>query len=107
MSLEINQQEVDFDPAVAAWVEQYKQLKAKAAEIAEQIDVARSHIESALGDHAIGTVNGQPVVRFAQVESERLDVKKAREVLPPQVLELLMVKSVSRRFTILTGNESY
>jgi hypothetical protein len=41
------------------------------------------------------------------VESERIDVKKLREVLPPQVLELVTKKSVAKRFTILTGNESF
>lgn len=107
MSLEINQTEIDFDPEVARWVAEYKRLKLEAAQIAEQIDVARSHIEAALGDHTIGTVAGQPVVRWAVVESERIDVKKLREVLPAQVLDLVTKKSTAKRFTILTGNESY
>jgi hypothetical protein len=44
-------------------------------------------------------------VRFSIVESERLDVKKAREVLPAQVLELLLKKSQSRRFVVLEDGE--
>jgi predicted phage-related endonuclease len=107
MSLEINPTEIDFDPEIARWVEEYKRLKVEASQVAEQIDIARSRIEAALGDHEIGTVAGQPVVRWATVESERIDVKKLREVLPPQVLELVTKKSVAKRFTILTGNESY
>ena len=107
MSLEINPTEIDFDLSIARWVDEYKRLKLEAAQIAEQIDIARSHIEAALGDHEIGTVAGQPVVRWATVESERIDVKKLREVLPPQVLELVTKKSVAKRFTVLTGNESY
>ena len=107
MSLEINPTEIDFDLSIARWVDEYKRLKLEAAQIAEQIDIARSHIEAALGDHEIGTVSGQPVVRWATVESERIDVKKLREVLPPQVLELVTKKSVAKRFTILTGNEAY
>ena len=107
MSLEVNQTEIDFDPAVAHWVAEYRRLKLQASQIAEQLDVARSHIEAALGDHEIGTVNGAPVVRYAVIESERIDTKKLREVLPPQVLELVTVKSQSRRFTVLTGQEAY
>jgi len=107
VSLEINPLEIDFDPEIARWVEEYKRLKLEAAQIAEQVDIARSHIEAALGDHEIGTVAGQPVVRWATVESERIDVKKLREVLPPQVLDVVTKRSLSRRFTVLTGNESY
>lgn len=107
MSLEINPTEIDFDLSIARWVDEYKRLKLEAAQIAEQIDIARSHIEAALGDHEIGTVAGQPVVRWATVESSRIDVTKLREVLPPQVLELVTKVSVAKRFTILTGNESY
>jgi len=107
VSLEINPLEIDFDPEIARWVEEYKRLKLEAAQIAEQVDIARSHIEAALGDHEIGTVAGQPVVRWAIVESERIDVKKLREVLPPQVLDVVTKRSLSRRFTVLTGNESY
>lgn len=105
MSLEINSQEIDFDPEVARWVGEYKRLKLEAAAIAEQIDIARSHIEAGLGDHTVGTINGEPVVRWSTVESERIDIKKAREVLPPQVLELLTKKSIAKRFQVLTGNE--
>jgi predicted phage-related endonuclease len=107
MSLEINPLEIDFDPAVARWVDEYKRLKLEAAQIAEQIDIARSHIEAALGSHEIGTVNGQPVVRWAVVESERIDVKKLREILPQQALDVVTKRSLSRRFTVLTGNETY
>jgi len=46
-------------------------------------------------------------VRYALIESERIDTKKLREVLPPQVLDLVTVKSQSRRFTVLTGEEQY
>jgi predicted phage-related endonuclease len=107
MSLEVNHTEIDFDPAVAVWVKEYRRLKAELAVINEQIDVARSHIEAALGDHTVGTINGAPVVRYALIESERIDTKKLREVLPPQVLDLVTVKSQSRRFTVLTGEEQY
>jgi len=107
VSLEINPLEIDFDAEVARWVAEYKRLKLEAAQIAEQVDIARSHIEAALGSHEIGTVNGQPVVRWSTVESERIDVKKLREILPPQALDVVTKRSVSRRFTILTGDEAF
>jgi predicted phage-related endonuclease len=107
VSLEINPTEIDFDPEIARWVAEYKRLKLEAAQIAEQVDIARSHIEAALGHHEIGTVNGQPVVRWAIVESERIDVKKLREILPQQALDVVTKRSLSRRFTVLTGNETY
>jgi len=107
VSVEINNIEIDFDPEIARWVDEYKRLKLEAAQIAEQIDIARSHIEAALGSHEIGTVAGQPVVRWATVESERIDVKKLREILPQQALDVVTKRTLSRRFTVLTGNETY
>jgi hypothetical protein len=48
---------------------------------------------------------GNEVVRWSFVESRRLDVKKAREILPVQVIELLEVPTMSRRFTVVESGE--
>jgi hypothetical protein len=48
---------------------------------------------------------GNEVVRWSFVESRRLDVKKAREILPDQVIQLLEVPTMSRRFTIVESGE--
>lgn len=104
MSIQNNQETVDFDSAVASWVAEYKDLKAQIAALSERAEVARQHIEAALGDATLGYVDGVPAVRWQTVTSSRLDIKKAREVLPEQVLELLTVESVSRRFEIVKDN---
>ena len=107
MSTQISPEIVDFDPSIAHWVEQYRQAKIEIAKLSEHADIARANIEAALGDSQIGTVNGAPVVRWKAVESSRLDVRKAREILPEQVLDLLLVKSSSRRFTLVDPEEVY
>jgi len=101
MSTQNTEDTVDFDTNISHWVDEYRRLKAQVSELTERLDIARSHIETALGDATIGFVDNQPVVRWTVVSSERFDVKKAREVLPPQVLNLLTSTSTSRRFTLV------
>lgn len=101
MSIQHDADTVDFDRSVAYWVDELRKIRAEKAKLAEAEDIARQHIEAALGDATIGYVNGVPAVRWSVVESERLDVKKAREVLPEQVLNLLMRKQTTRRFSLL------
>ena len=86
------------------WLEQYRHALAKIKEWEEVADVARSHIEASLGDNEIGLYKGQEVVRFTTVTSMRFDVKRAKEILPPQVLDVLQIQSNHRRFT-LTSQE--
>lgn len=101
MSVQIETGIIDFDDNVAAWLEQYKNALAKIKEWQEVADVARSHIEQALGEAQTGMYNNRPVVRWTNVESRRFDTKRAREILPAQVVEALEVVSTSRRFTIV------
>jgi predicted phage-related endonuclease len=105
VSTEIEKGVVDFDENIAMWLEQYRHALAKIKEWEEVGDVARSHIESALGDNEIGLYKGQQVVRFSSVTSSRFDVKRAKEMLPPQVLDLLNVQSTHRRFTLVNQEE--
>lgn len=105
MSVETGKGIVDFDTNIAAWLEQYKSAIAQIKQLQEVADVARSHIESALGENQIGMFNNKPVVRWSFVESTRFDTKRARELLPPQVVEALELKSTSRRFTIVNEDE--
>jgi predicted phage-related endonuclease len=71
----------------------------------EVADVARSHIEASLGDNEIGLYKGQEVVRFTTVTSMRFDIKRAKEILPPQVLDVLQVQSNHRRFTLISQEQ--
>ena len=101
MSTEIEKGVIDFDESIAMWLEQYRSALAKIKEWEEVADVARSHIEAALGDAEVGYYKGQQVVRYTTVSSTRFDVKRAKEILPPQVLDVLQVQSNSRRFTLV------
>jgi predicted phage-related endonuclease len=105
MSIESERGIIDFDANIAAWLEQYKNALAQIKQLQEVADVARSHIEAALGENQIGMFNNRPVVRWSFVESTRFDTKRARELLPAQVVEALEVKSTSRRFTIVNEDE--
>lgn len=101
MSTEINLQMVDLDPTASAFLTAYIEAKHKVKEWQEKADIARQQIESAMGDHEIGLVNGREAVRWTKVESRRIDTAKVRELLPAQVLDLVEVTSVSRRFSIV------
>jgi predicted phage-related endonuclease len=105
MSVENEIGVVDFDASTAAWLEQYKNAVAKIKELQEVAEVARAHIEAALGDNQMGMFLNRPVVRWSFVESTRFDTKRAREILPAQVIEALEVKSTSRRFSIVNEDD--
>lgn len=101
MSVEIEKGVVDFDDNTAAWLENYKNALAKIKEWQEVADVARAHIEQSLGDAEVGMYQNRPVVRWSFIETRRFDVKRAKEILPEQVLDTLEVISNSRRFSIV------
>lgn len=105
MSVEIEKDVIDFDVNTAAWLEQYKSALFKIKELQEVADVARAHIEQALGDGETGMFLNRPVVRWTRVESKRFDTKRAREILPEQVISALEVLSVSRRFTLVSEDD--
>ncbi len=101
MSTEIEKGVVVLDDNTAQWLKQYREALGKIKEWQEIADIARSHLESALGDCEEGLHNGRPVVRWTQIESKRFDTKRAREILPPQVIEMLEVVQHSRRFSLV------
>jgi len=105
MSTEIEKGVIDFDESIAMWLEQYRAALAKIKEWEEVADVARSHIEAALGDAEVGLYKGQQVVRYSTVTSTRFDVKRAKELLPAQVLDVLQVQTNSRRFTLVNQDQ--
>lgn len=107
MSTQINPQEIDFDPEIGNLISQLRKVKNEIATLQEVADLLTERIKSAMGDAVTGTLHGQPVVRWTVVESKRFDTKKAREVLPQQVIDLLEIRSQSRRFTLLDGSETW
>lgn len=94
--------EVELD-ALANWVIHLKQLKQDRADIDMQIEVAEGHIKDALGEVEVGTINGEPVVRWAHVVSNRFDQKAAKALLTADQVDACTNASVSRRFTIVEG----
>ena len=101
MSMQIEKGVVVLDDNTAQWLKQYREALAKIKEWQEVADIARSHLENALGDCEEAMHNGSTVIRWTQVESKRFDTKRAREILPPQVVELLEVVQQTRRFSIV------
>ena len=105
MSTQINQEMVDLDPQAIAWLDTYIETKAKIKQLQELLDKAQEHVKAALGDCETGLVHGREAVRWKSVESKRVDVTKLRELLPPQVLDLVEVHQTTRRFTIVEADE--
>jgi predicted phage-related endonuclease len=101
MSIQTSPGTVDFDEGIAQWLQQYKHARDEIARWEEVADIARSHVESAMGEAETALYQNKPVVRWTRVESRRFDTKKAREILPSQVIDLLEVISTSRRFVIV------
>jgi predicted phage-related endonuclease len=101
MSTQINLQMVDLDSTASAFLTAYIEAKAKVKEWTEKADIARQQVEAAMGDCEVGLVNGREAVRWTTVESNRLDTKKIRELLPPEMVEQLEVTTIARRFSIV------
>lgn len=101
MSMQVEKGVVILDDNTAQWLKQYREALTKIKEWQEVADIARSHLETALGDCEEAIHNGRPVVRWTQIESKRFDTKRAREILPPQVIEMLEVIQHSRRFSLV------
>ena len=83
------------------WVAMIKQLKADRAEIDEQIEIGENQIKDLMGDAEIGTVDGEPVVRWTHVVSNRFDQKAAKALLSDDQIADCTKPAESRRFTIV------
>lgn len=89
---------VELPPSVAHWLDEYKRLLQARKDLDEKIDIARAHVEVALGDSSLGTVNGQPAIRWGWIEQTRFDQKKAKELLDPVLLSKCYTTQRVRRF---------
>ncbi len=103
--MEEQRSSVELPLDVAGWLELYKKTQAEIKALEEKASTAKEKIQEALGDNEVGTRDGSPVVRWTKVTSTRLDMKKAREVLDPKILEFLSSESTSRRFTLVDLGE--
>ena len=107
MSVEIEVGVKALDATAAAWIAAYKESKRNIEAWTEKLEVARANIEAAMGDAELGLVNGEQKVRWAYSKpTERFDTKKAREILPPQVLDILIIHGKPiRSFHIIKDGE--
>ena len=101
MTIQVDNKSVILDENTAQWLKQYRDALAKVKEWQVVADIARSHLEVALGENEVALYQGQEVVRWSSVISKRFDVKKARETLPENVIALFEVEQISRRFTLV------
>jgi predicted phage-related endonuclease len=92
--------EIELD-ALANWVLHLKQLRADRAQLDEQIEMAENQIKDALGDAEVGTIGGEPVIRWSHVVSNRFDQKAAKALLTDDQVAACTKPSESRRFTIV------
>ena len=85
---------------LAGWLDIYRAAQDTIAKAEEAKAVAREKIEDAMGDDEVGTVDGQPVVRWTFVHSERFDQKKAKAILGDE-FDACKVTTTSRRFEMV------
>lgn len=89
---------------IVGWVTVLRKATEEKKRAEEVIAQAREKIEDALGDAEVGTVDGQPVVRWTFVRSERFDQKKAKALLGDDAAACI-VPIETRRFTLVDGED--
>ena len=72
----------------------------KEAELKEMKDRSRAAVEEALGTEEIGTVDGEPVVRWKHQKVNRLN-QKALKAERPEIVAEYTEASEQRRFELL------
>jgi predicted phage-related endonuclease len=86
---------------LSSWVWALKQLRLDRADIDEQIETAENQIKDHMGDAEVGTIGGEPVIRWSHVISQRFDQKLAKAILTDDQIAACTKPSESRRFTIV------
>ena len=102
--LELNDA-VELPPHLAGWLTEYNNLKSQIKDLTEKADMARAHIESALGDSTLATVNGLPVLKWDYVDSRRFNQKKAQQLLSPNVFDECFDITRSRVFSPISQDD--
>jgi hypothetical protein len=105
MSVQIEVGVMDFDLDTFNWVDRYRETMREIKALQEIADIARSHIEGAMGECQIGMHHNRPVVRWTTITTERLNTKLVKEALTPELLEQFTTVSTSRRFTLCDEDE--
>lgn len=90
---------IELNDEQAGWVRVFQQASEQIERMTEVRDEARRHLEEALGEAEIGTVNGVSRVQWTHVSSTRLDQRKLKEQYP-DVHAACVALSMTRRFTV-------
>jgi hypothetical protein len=88
---------------LTGWLDIYRAAQDAIAKAEEAKAVAREKIEDAMGDDEIGTINGEPVVRWTYVHTDRFDQKKAKAILGDEAAACI-VTTTSRRFEMVKAD---
>lgn len=74
--------------------------KRKQAELNEMVERSRAAIEEALGENEIGTLDGEPAIRWGHQKVNRLNQKALKDEHPEIVAEYTEAHA-QRRFEVL------
>ena len=74
--------------------------RAKISEYTEMADRSKAAIQEAMGESEVGTVEGEPAVKWTHSKVTRLDQKKLKAE-HPEVVSAYMTTSEQRRFEVL------
>lgn len=96
---------VDLPADAKAWVDYIKQVDEQIKDLEERKKAARLVLEDYLGEAEEGVIDGQVVVRWTYVRSNRFDTTKLKQARPDLYREFL-VEGLSRRFTLPAGGGS-
>lgn len=90
----------ELPTTVASWLEEYKRLQVEKKLLEERMEIARAHVELALGDNELGTVNGVPVVKWAWSARNSFDQTKAKKLLTEEQIAQCTTTSQIRAFRL-------
>lgn len=85
---------------IKAHVDILAYAKRKQAELAETVERSRAAIEEALGENEVGTLEGEPAIRWSHQKVNRLNQKTLKAERPEIVAEYTEA-SEQRRFEVL------
>ena len=85
---------------IKAHVDILKFVAAKEAELKEMKERSRAAVEEALGENEIGTVDGEPVVRWGHQKVNRLN-QKALKAERPEIVAEYTEANTQRRFELI------
>lgn len=80
---------------LAIWLDQRAALKAQAAQTTEDLAVVEDRIRELMGDVEVADA-GRWHITYRPVETTRVDTRKVRALLPPELLEVVQTVTVSR-----------